>query len=778
MVRTIRSPFREIVQESHVEILAHTRVTSDGASEEHRLDDHLREVGRIASEHADRFGAKQWAGLAGLWHDLGKYSPEFQRYIRSASPNEAAQAHIEDLEGPVVRMRVNHSAAGGLYARQRLGPSGHILAQLIFAHHAGLYDAQSFEQRITRDVDWLPKALAVGIPSDILDASGPPQPVVPGGPSSPGAYALWLRMLFSCLVDADFLDTERFMDAGKAEQRAGYPSLAELKTKLDAHLSLLTAREPQRVVNRARADVLGQCRSAAGHPPGLFSLTVPTGGGKTLSSMAFALEHALQHGQRRVIYVIPYTSIIEQTAKVFRGVFGDTVIEHHSNAETDRPDQEDARSRLACENWDAPIIVTTNVQFFESLFASRTSRCRKLHNIVGSVVVLDEAQLLPAGFLQPILDVLNLLTRHYGVTVVLCTATQPALATREWFGGGLRGLDDVREIIADPDRLYTELRRVDVQMPDDLGTPQGWDELAAEIAGHGDVLAIVNRRADARELHRRLPSGARHLSGLMCGAHRSAVIAGITRDLEARRQDSGLPAVRLVSTQLVEAGVDLDFPVVYRALAGLDSIAQAAGRCNREGRLGSGEVRVFVPPRPAPPGLLRQGEQATISLLSGHDGDPLDRRLFKSYFEQLYRGVDLDAKDIGPWLEPDRVTWGCVGLRSAANAFKLIDNEESGYRSVFVPYRLAPCDETFADCVKMIRRQDPARGEQGLTRGLMRRLQRYAVNLPGYQFEALRQRCDLDEVTPGLFVLKSAAQYDPVLGLLLDEPLTAAALIA
>lgn len=756
-----------MTEPSEQHVLAHVASDDAGAWREHMLADHLRAVAQLAAESAVRFDAGEWAHLAGLWHDLGKYSREFQAYIRMASGHEREQAHIEGLAG-----RVNHSAAGGLHALRRLGPSGKIIAQLIFAHHAGLYDATEFAQRLTRDEPWLERALAVEIPQDILEGTAPPPPVVPGGvtrkcPEDPvGAYALWLRLLFSCLVDADFLDTETFMDRRRGDHRSSYPLLSTLKLQLDGHLSKLSREAPTTAVNGARARVLADCRAAAVQPVGLFSLTVPTGGGKTLSSMAFALEHALRYGQRRVIYVIPYTSIIEQTAEVFRDVFGDAVVEHHSNTE---PESEDARSRLACENWDAPIIVTTNVQFFESLFAIRTSRCRKLHNIVDSVVVLDEAQLLPPGFLQPILDVLNLLTRHYGVTVVLSTATQPALASRQWFGGGLRGLDNVREIVVDPDQLYADLRRVVVRLPEDLHQPRTWDDLAAEITGHDDVLVIVNRRSDARDLHRRMPSSTYHLSALMCGAHRSNAIAEIKQALQTRRSDPGQPPVRVVSTQLVEAGVDLDFPQVFRALAGLDSIAQAAGRCNREGRLTSGEVRVFVAPKPAPPGLLRQGEQATISLLSDYDGDPLERHLFDSYFGQLYRGVNLDVKRICPWLEPDRDTLACVGLRQAASEFRLIDNEESGYRSLFVPYSRNESDTVFRGCMTALRKHGP-------TRQLLRRLQRYAVSLPGHQFEKLRQGGDLEEVGPGLFVLKSAAQYDPVLGLLLDGSLPIAAL--
>lgn len=723
----------------------------------HDLPDHLQAVAELAAGFAKHFGGQPLAFLAGLWHDLGKYSAAFQDYIRSASGLERANAHIEGRPG-----RVNHSSAGALHAVARLGPRGKILAQLIMAHHAGLYDGEEITSRLVRDRDCLAQALAGPVPPDVVAAPAPDGPLsVPGGREAPGAYALWLRMLFSCLVDADFLDTEVFMDADKTARRDGWPTLEQLKTSLDAHLARLMENAPPSVVNRARARILAECRAAALREPGAFTLTVPTGGGKTLASMAFALEHALRHGKRRAIYVIPYTSIIEQTANVFRHVFGEAVVEHHSNAETDN---EDVRSRLACENWDAPIIVTTTVQFFESLFAARTSRCRKLHNIVDSVVVLDEVQLLPPSFLQPILDVLKLLTKYYGVTLLLSTATQPALASREWFGGGMQGLDDSREIITDPDALYAELNRVEVRLPADLKVEADWDTLAREVAGQDDILIVVGRRADARELHRRLPKGTRHLSALMCGAHRSDVIAEIKSALAARRNDPSAPAVRVVSTQLVEAGVDLDFPVVYKAMAGLDSIAQAAGRCNREGRLQRGLVHVFVPPKGAPPGVLRMAEQAATGVLRDWSGDPLALELFRPYFERLYRTATLDEKNIRDLLKVDGDSLGCVGLREAARRFQLIDDEETGYRSVFVPYRRGPDDTHFATLVGLLRKDGPARW-------LLRKLQRYAVSLPGYQFKALQQRGDVEEVQPGAFVLKSDAQYDPVLGLLIDAPL-------
>ena len=491
--------------------LAHTATHADGSPRAHDLAEHLRQVGAGAASSAAAFGAADWARLAGLWHDLGKYRDGFQRYIR-----DCADAHIE---GRVPSKDKTHSAAGALHAIEALecrhGPAGKlaapVLAYLIAGHHAGLADWHGgLKARLASDDARREYADARGAaPAAILETDIPLnlKDAVPGGILTPGAFALWLRMLFSTLVDADFLDTEAFMDAGKADARGGFPPLAEMHGAYNAHMACFAADTP---VRRIRADILRQCRSKAAAAPGLYTLTVPTGGGKTLASLGFALDHALAHGKRRVIYAIPYTSIIEQTADVFRDVFAslgrECVVEHHSQAESD-PADETSASRLACENWDAPLVVTTNVQLFESLFAARTSRCRKLHRLVGSVLILDEAQQLPPEFLQPILDVLRLLIRHYGVTVVLCTATQPALTTTDYFDPSmsLRGLDDATELMDDPDALYAALKRVDVRLPADFTMPTEWPALADELADHDSVLAIVNTRGGARELHRRMP---------------------------------------------------------------------------------------------------------------------------------------------------------------------------------------------------------------------------------------------------------------------------------
>ncbi len=719
----------------------------------HDLVAHLRDVGELAAEFAERFGA-DWARLAGRWHDLGKFRPRFQKYIRLVSGFEA-DAHIRGESG-----KAPHSTAGALLATDLFGTAGRVLAYLIAGHHAGLadwfggLDARLGDPNSRAELD---QSLAEHPPADLLNTSDLELSLktLPGGKDG---FALWVRMLFSSLVDADFLDTERYMAPDKFERRNAWPELAALAPLFDAHMAKLAANADPTPVNTLRADILRQCREAAALEPGLFSLTVPTGGGKTLSGMAFALEHALRHGKCRIIHVIPYTSIIEQTADIFRGIFGDAVIEHHSNVESE-PEQETSASRLACENWDAPIIVTTNVQFFESLFAARTSRCRKLHNLVDSVVILDEAQLLPPEFLQPILDVLNLLTRHYGVTVVLSTATQPALASREYFDArqNLRGLDNVREIIDDPDALYASLERVQVRLPDDWHQPTDWPQFAEALAAHDSALAIVNTRKDARALWEAMPADTLHLSALMCGAHRSQVIADIKARLKA-----GMPT-RVVSTQLVEAGVDVDFPVVYRALAGLDSIAQAAGRCNREGRLThKGEVVVFVPPKPAPPGFLRQGENACRDVLRGVSDSPLARSRFAAYFERLYYGCKLDAKGICDDLFMAHgklsVETLAVSFRTAAGKFRLIDDEDS--LPIIVRYHgMDGQDASIGQWLAMLRRDDPQRW-------LMRKLQRYTVNLHRGQTLTLLNQGDIEEILPGLYVQVSDWLYNARLGLL------------
>lgn len=730
--------------------IAHVRQKDGGQFLIHDLEDHLRCVGRLASKFAVVFNSEDWASLAGLWHDLGKYSTEFQEYIEKASGYNAEEAHIEGVLG-----RVDHSTAGAIHAIRQFGKHGRILAYLIAGHHAGLPDWHAAETggkalsiRLDAEQSYLLDRIpAHAIPPAILTQ---PKPTSKPKGGTDGLH-LWLRMLFSCLTDADFLDTEAFMDNNKTASRRGYRDLHGLLEDFDRYMAIKTAKAEASPVNIIRADILRQCRDKAQLEPGIFSLTVPTGGGKTLSGMAFALRHAVRHHKQRIIYVIPYTSIIEQTAGIFRDIFGDNVLEHHANLD---PDKEDARSRLATENWDAPIIVTTNAQFFESLFAARTSRCRKLHNIINSVVVLDEAQLLPPEFLQPIADAMNLLATHYGVTFVLSTATQPALGSFQSFGGkAFRGLDDVHEIMDDPDELYKKLKRVEISIPDDLQTPRDWQSIADELLQHSSVLCIVSRRDDARELHRLMTATEEgkdtlHLSALMCGEHRSRVIADIKAKLEHKEP------VRVVSTQLVEAGVDFDFPVVYRALAGLDSIAQAAGRCNREGKQGGlGKVVIFVPPKPAPPGLLRQASQISVSLLSGNKSDVLERSLAKQFFEHLYvRAPSLDKYGIHALLTQDACDCQ-IQFRTTAEKFRLID--DSTYQAILVRY-----DGNDVLLGKL--------EKEGPQRWLMRKLQRYSVNLPKRVFAQLEANGDVRQIWPDIYAQMGNALYDDDLGVVTD----------
>jgi CRISPR-associated endonuclease/helicase Cas3 len=747
--------------------IAHARRLPNGTwVEPHLLSQHLERVAVLAECFGSQFGNGDWGYLAGLWHDLGKYKRDFQDFIREATGYE--RDHAADGGSG----KVDHTAAGAVHATERLGPKGRILAYPIAGHHSGLPDwykldapGRALSDRLS-DRSHLDSALAGGPPNALLQ--GRPLLSDPCRKVLDERHAhLWVRMLFSCLVDADFLDTEEYMDPARACSRPGrsVPNLSALKVRYDAYMASKQANAPPTRINALRRTILEDCRAGADSRPGFFSLTVPTGGGKTLSSMAFALDHALRHGKRRIVVAIPYTSIIEQTAEVLRDVFGDdAVLEHHSNLD---PARETMRSRLATENWDAPIVVTTNVQMFESLFASRTSACRKLHNLVDSVIILDEAQMLPPEFLKPILSALEGLANLFGVSVVLCTATQPALhghigGRSHGSEGGFQGLAHVHELMQDPGALAEVFRRVAVK-PLHLDQASEWDEIASLLAKERQALCVVNTRKDCRTLHALLPSGAVHLSALMCGEHRSRVIRDIKSSLQRDEE------IRVVSTQLVEAGVDLDFPVVYRAMAGLDSIAQAGGRCNREGRLPNGElgrVVVFAPPRRAPPGLLRQGEDAGRELFrtAPELATSLRPEAFRRYFEHFFQRVhSFDTKDILGLLTKDACHFR-FQFRTAASRFRLID--DAGQRSVIVWYHGPGFDSQ--DLLEQVRHSGPSRV-------LMRRLQRCSVTVPEKAWKDLVDQGVIGELQGPEGPLDLWAQtvpglYDEVFGLRLEGP--------
>ena len=740
--------------------LAHIQETGCEQFQLHRLDDHLRSVERLAGAFADKFGARDFGRLAGRWHDLGKFQPAFQAYIRRDSGFDP-EAHQQDS----VPGRVDHSSAGALHAVAHLGRNGNrgaaigrLLAYVIAGHHTGLPDwsqadggAGSLEVRLRERGELLEATTAAPSALRMLAGDAPR-----GGPPSRESLSLWVRLLFSALVDADFLDTEEFMDPERAVARSGWKGLREIAETFERFMKTKVRDDTK--VNRIRGEILTWCRDAAEREPGLFSLTVPTGGGKTLSSMAFALRHALRHGKARVVYVIPYTSILEQTVDAFRKALGGedpwtVVLEHHSNLD---PDRETRRGKLAAENWDAPIVVTTSVQFFESLFAARTSRARKLHNLVGSVVVLDEVQLINADFLLPILDVLQFLVDEFHVTVLIMTATRPSWSDADAGDGHLRG---VREIVPDPDSLHERLRRVRVRVPRRLDEPEEWDGVAERMLAEPSALCVVNRRQDARELFLRVRSedpAAVHLSALMCGAHRSDVIKAVKERLA---RDEG---VRVVSTQLVEAGVDLDFPVVFRAMAGLDSIAQAAGRCNREGGSDCGQVHVFVPPTSPPPGILRQAADVTRSLFAEGDLDPLAPRSFVRFFRELYwlRGDRLDKEGIRRLLGHDgRSVELEYAFRTAASRFRLIDDRDRV--SIVVRW---PAPDGDPNVESALRDMEYTGGR----RDIFRRLQRAVVGVSRHHLLPLEMAGAVEEIHDRLYVQRDTSLYDNVLGLTVD----------
>lgn len=705
----------------------------------------------MAQRFAEPFGSSEWGWLGGLWHDLGKHANDFQAMILG---DEAA--HLEGTSRVI-----DHSSAGAVLARNVLSSGGLPLAFAVAGHHAGLDDKQNLLERL---IDKAPRLEAARAAATFIDDvyARVKQPALPsflsmsasrdraGKEAALRRFELWIRMLYSALVDADFLDTERFYDQLKAAERGEFPAVDELSKRLDEHLGLLIAKAPDTPVNRARSMVLEQCRQAAEKLPGMFRLTVPTGGGKTLAGLCFALRHAMAHDLRRVVAVIPFTSIIEQNADVFRRAIGDeAVVEHHSALD---PTEETRRSRLACENWDAPVVVTTSVQFFESLFANRSSRCRKLHRLARCVIVLDEVQSLPPGKLAPILDALRDLVECYGSSIVLCTATQPALTRRESFS---IGLDGIRPILSGDLDLTGPFRRVRVVWPKDLEAPVAWPELAARFVGHERALAIVHRRKDARDLLAEVDAAVGHretfhLSALMCGAHRSSVLD------EVRNALLGAGPVRVVSTQLVEAGVDLDFPVVFRAMAGLDAVAQAAGRCNREGRLVDtagrpvlGLVEVFVAPTEPPAGVLRAALGVARSMLAANPRlDLQDPAVFERYFRSLYFTQCLDDEGI----QADRMS---LKFKEVARKFRMIDSEGT-----------VPVVVRWGEAAKLIEQVRYA----GPSRALLRALQRYVVTVSTRDAERLEQDGAIELVADTVRAIAKGyeALYDKRVGLRTD----------
>ena len=734
-------------------IYAHSKESCE-PDEWQLLEDHLRNVASRAAKFAASFGYENWGRALGLLHDAGKVSPAFQKRLHGSGE------------------RVDHSAPGAWEAlrryRSRLeDANGRLLAFAIAGHHGGMPNGicagsegrtplvsrlskEGVEKTAREFVDY---AARVGLCLPEGSALEPLslENLAIAGETNDTALARGIfssstcaRMFFSCVVDADYLDTEWFMNPGAAAIRDGVArdDIAELSRRLDKHMEAVQASAVPSKVNEMRSKVLEACRSAAGWVPGIYTLTVPTGGGKTLASLSFALRHAMANGMSRVIYAIPYTSIVEQNARVFRSVLGDSnVLEHHSNVTYDLEEEanpQTIRLAKATENWDMPVVVTTAVQFFESLYACRSSQCRKLHNIAGSVVIFDEAQMLPVPYLRPCVWAISQLVEHYGVSAVLCTATQPAL--EPMFREFLPQIP-VQELCLTDTCQWGIFRRVTFRQVGSLT----WEELAAQLNAHGQVLCIVNTRKAAQEVYGRLDGvGNFHLSTLMCPSHRKAQLQEIRRRLK-----EGLPC-RVVSTSLIEAGVDVDFPAVYREQAGLDSVLQAAGRCNREGRRPPEEslVHIFEGEEKAPP-LFSTAIAAGKMAMSRHT-DISSREAIHDYFSELLDLKGKEAQDkegILPLIQSE-----FFPFRTVAERFHLID---SPTRTVYIPWGEG------AELVEQLR-------AGGRGRMLFRQLGQYGVSIYEKHFVALDQAGDLEILENGAAILCNTALYSEKTGLSLD----------
>ena len=726
------------------------------------LQSHSVNVGEMAAEFAQVFGAQEIACQTGKLHDLGKYSEPFNYRLHG---------------GP----SVDHATAGAKIAVERWGNViGKLMAFCIAGHHAGLANGNGEgDNRHT-----LKQRLALQFGADIpaLDNLWQQEIKLPETLSAPPlkvdahhpffSYAFFTRMLYSCLVDADYLDTEAFYSnlENKAVERGGYPDLNALQHNFNQFINAFRRRISQAseqteaekrnaALNRLRSEILDHAVEQATQPQGLFTLTVPTGGGKTFTSMAFALEHAKRYGMRRVIYVIPFTSIIEQNAAEFRKAFGElgeqAVLEHHSTFDDGKLQGEATKDklRLASENWDAPIVVTTAVQFFESLFADRSSRCRKLHNIAGSVIILDEAQMLPLNLLLPIMQAIKELAQNYHCSVVMCTATQPAVQAENGF---YRGFENVREIAPKPTALFDKLRRTTVQH---IGTQTDAD-LLAKLGEHSQMLVIVNNRRHARSLYDQAKhlDGTFHLTTLMCAKHRSQKLDEIRGRLK-----NGEPC-RVIATSLIEAGVDVDFPLVMRAEAGLDSVAQAAGRCNREGKRPSENsfVWIFAPEEQwkAPPELAAQAAVMRLTADEFSD-DLLSTQAVAAYFAELYqlKGSELDNKKI---LKMHNDTGQSLDFpfQTIADKFRMI---ESHMQPLIIPF-----DVDAENLISSLNHADHIGG-------LLRKLQPYTVQIPEKALAALYKAGRIEPINEKNFgkqfyTLIGLDLYDEVAGLSWEAP--------
>lgn len=719
--------------------ISHIRRNNQSELEYQSNEEHSRGVAELARKFASEFGLGDFGYVMGLLHDKGKEKAEFQNYIRFENGLTEKKSYTQDGKA--------HAYVGGLLAKMLYPSFSALIENPIMGHHRGLYDYPDIENEENKV---LPED--VSIPQQPLDITLPLW-FNPGILQGKDFHHIE-RMLFSCLVDADYLDTERFMQPEEFSLRGNKTSLADLLPKLNAYIA--SFGEPKTEVNEIRSKVQQICLDKANGAPGFYSLTVPTGGGKTLSSLVWAMNHAIRYGKKRIVIAIPYTSIIVQTAAILRNIFGEeNVLEHHSNVTIDDAKYVETtrRLQLATENWDYPIIVTTNVQLFESMMANRSSDCRKLHNVSNSVLILDEVQMLPTDFLQPIIDTIDTYQRLFGTSILFTTASQPVLeGTHQGTNPSVKllGLNHIEEIIPKEWKLHDQLRRVELDIKE---TPCTYDEIAEMLIRHERVLCIVNTRRDAKEIFDRLldEGVCIHLSRMMCPAHVAEKIDEMRRVLN----NPDCKIVRVVSTQLIEAGVDIDFPVVYRQETGLDSILQAAGRCNREGRLPLSTTYVFslAAEHALPKGFITQCNNARLNM--GKDHDWFSTEAMKDYFLQLYSRVDgFDKKG----QELDVMKYHLYNMKelmfeSAAQKFRLIDDDTV---SVVVNWNDS------MSLVEKVKRDGP-------TYTLMKKLSQYSVNLRRHDFDEMKKNGIIEEIIDGFYIILGRNQYHNDVGLQTDN---------
>ena len=693
-------------------------------NEEHTqtLKDHLCGTAELAGHFAGRFGKSDWGYACGMLHDIGKYSLAFQDKIKNNSDR-----------------RVDHSTAGAKACFEKGGMYS-FMSYCIAGHHSGLPDygsssdpgnAPTLQGRKKKHIeDCGAYKSEIHIP-EIKTLPFDPK----NSPDPDFSLSVFIRMLYSCLVDADFLDTEYFMKEGWTQRETGEEP-AVLLEKLKKHVAGWLLNEDTETVNGRRTEILRHCFECGRKERGIFQLTVPTGGGKTIASLAFALQHAVENQMDRVIYVIPYTSIIEQNAAVFRKILGEqNVLENHYNVDYEST-EELKPMQLASENWDKPVVVTTNVQFFESLFANKSSKCRKLHNIANSVIIFDEAQMLPTDYLKPCIAVMEELAANFRSSIVLCTATQPALSP--FFQREM----PVTELCPRVEEQFRFFERVTFQ---NVGTISE-DELIEKLQKEEQALCIVNTKKRAQRLYQKMEGeGVFHLSTAMYPKHRRRVLDKIRQLVK-----DGEKCI-LISTSLVEAGVDLDFCTVYRQLAGVDSMIQAAGRCNREGKRDAQDSFAYLfqfEEKEYVPGQQLQIDVSKMLLSEGEDISSLHG--IEKYFEALYhfRGESLDKKKIFEEFKDKR-----YNFVKAAKEFKMI---EENTLTVFISR-----EEEAEELLWQIKRQ-------GYTKSGMRKAGQYCVQLYENDIEKLRGAGMLRQVPGGIenfYELVDSGQYSEEMGL-------------